>query len=193
MPINSDVRANSQSLEAGKFVELVDDTLYPPVSVVRVNYPPGITASAPVSTVEVYPKYAVLTHLTNASDIQIALSAANLNVNLADVEGVLVDSNATLDTISNTLNTAVTTIQQAVSALNQQLGQSGFDFLTGGQSVTGQYTTIQVVSTARIASITTSVGSTGALTQFDLPQGFVFNGPITALTLSSGAIFAYRK
>lgn len=55
-----------QTAEYGKFVELVNNTEYPAVSVVRISYPdntnafPSNSAVPPLSSVEVYPKYAVL-------------------------------------------------------------------------------------------------------------------------------------
>lgn len=245
MPINSNVRTAYQTAEYGKFVELVNDSQFPPVSTVRWYYPDASNAfqdssTTPVSSVEVFPKYAVLTHLTNASDISVSLSAGNLNVNLEDVENLLtdIDSNITqtalqsqstlnnslttlrsidstsstsqstlnsslttlrsIDTTStnsqSTLNNALTTLKNVESLLNQQLGQSGFDFISGGQTAaSGPYTTIQVLSAAKISSIATSSGTVGSLVNLELPQGFSFNGPITSLTLSYGAVFAYRK
>ena len=68
MPINSNVIKNYQTAEYGKFVELVNDSNYPPVSVIRWSYPdttsafPGNSAASPLSSVEIYPKYAIITH-----------------------------------------------------------------------------------------------------------------------------------
>lgn len=55
-----------QTAEYGKFVPIVGNTAYPPVSVVRLSYPdtsnafPSNSALPPVSSVDVYYKYAVL-------------------------------------------------------------------------------------------------------------------------------------
>jgi hypothetical protein len=56
---NTVVVANYQTAEYGKFVELKNHTTYPAVSVTRYNSPNAVGV-APVSSVEVYPKYAVL-------------------------------------------------------------------------------------------------------------------------------------
>jgi len=56
---NTVVVANYQTAEYGKFVELKNYTTYPAVSVTRYNSP-NATGVAPTSSVEVYPKYAVL-------------------------------------------------------------------------------------------------------------------------------------
>lgn len=55
-----------QTAENGKFVEIVGNTQYPAVSVVRWSYPdtsdafPENSGLPPVSSVDIYSKYAVL-------------------------------------------------------------------------------------------------------------------------------------
>jgi hypothetical protein len=86
MSYNSDVRQNPATLEHGKFVEIVGDSRFPATSVVRVQYPEDSSMPA-VTSVDVYPKYAVATFLANASDISIQLSASEVdigNVGLVD-------------------------------------------------------------------------------------------------------------
>ena len=69
-----------QTAEAGKFVEIVGNSLYPPISVVRWSYPdtssafPSNSAALPLSSIDVYPKYAVLTQSVNSSQISAQLS-----------------------------------------------------------------------------------------------------------------------
>jgi hypothetical protein len=64
-----------QTAEYAKFVQLNGNTSYPPVSVVRWSYPddssafPSNSALPPVSSVDVYPKYAVLTQMANYQDL----------------------------------------------------------------------------------------------------------------------------
>lgn len=111
MSIESKVVKNAQTVEYGKFVELQNDSRFPPISVVRLS--PWDQSSAfpenagkpPLTAVEIYPKYAVLTHLTNPEDIKVSLSAENINVNLADVENLVGETN-TLLLRTNTLLTA---------------------------------------------------------------------------------------
>jgi len=57
--IETRVVTNYQTAEYGKFVELKSNTLFPPVSVVRSNSP-NVPGLAPLTAVDVYPKYAVL-------------------------------------------------------------------------------------------------------------------------------------
>jgi hypothetical protein len=110
------------------------------------------------------PLFARATYLANASDISVSLSAGNLNINLEDVEDLL----------------------------KSQLGQSGFVFLTPGVTATGNFTTVQVVSTCKIATIAATNSTVGSLTAFELPQTFSFNGPITSITLQYGAAIVYK-
>ena len=185
MSINSNVIKNYQTAEYGKFVELVNNSNYPPVSVIRWSYPdtssafPGNSAALPLSSVDIYPKYAVLTHLANASDISVSLSANNLVVNADEVESLIRSTNTLLNVIS--------------SRLDDQLGQSGFNFIVGGQTASsGPYTTVQIASAAKISAIAATNSTFGELTAFELPANFSFNGPITSITLRYGAAFVYK-
>ena len=137
MTYRSNVIANAQTVEYGKFLEIQGDTRFPAISVVRNEYADSSTAS--VSSVSIYPKYAVITYLANPEDIKVSLSAENINVNLADVETILnvispdvttIKNNtdaveSTLTTISNnigTTNTAVGTINTNVGTINTAVG-----------------------------------------------------------------------
>jgi hypothetical protein len=81
-----------QTAEFGKFEEIVGSSEYPPVSVTRISYPdttnafPSNSAVEPLSSIEIYPKYAVLTKLINPEDIKVSLSAQNINMNLDEIE-----------------------------------------------------------------------------------------------------------
>lgn len=66
MSYDSNVFGNINSLEGGKFVEIQNDARFPAISVNRVRYRDN---GAPLTAVDIYPKYAVVTYLANASDI----------------------------------------------------------------------------------------------------------------------------
>jgi hypothetical protein len=89
-----------QTAEFGKFEEIVGSSEYPPVSVTRISYPdttnafPSNSAVEPLSSIEVYPKYAVLTKLINPEDIKVSLSAGSINTDLDQVETLLNDLTA---------------------------------------------------------------------------------------------------
>lgn len=57
--VETRVVANYQTAEYGKFVEIKNNSLFPPVSVTRYNEP-NATGVSPTSSTDVYPKYAVL-------------------------------------------------------------------------------------------------------------------------------------
>ncbi len=62
MSYTSDVRDNVGLPEYGKFVRIDNDTRYPAISVVRTDY----TIVPNVTSLETYPKYAVLTYNVEA-------------------------------------------------------------------------------------------------------------------------------
>ena len=96
-----------QTAEYGKFLQLGEDSLFPPVSVVRLSYPdnssafPENSAVKPLSSLEIYPKYAVLTHIVNPEDISIFLSAGNIAVELGHLEDLTEIQNTLIEGISS--------------------------------------------------------------------------------------------
>lgn len=65
MSIQSSIATNIATTEYQKFVEIQNDANFPPVSVIRWEYPDaGIN---PVSSLNVFPKYAVLTYNVNTA------------------------------------------------------------------------------------------------------------------------------
>jgi hypothetical protein len=84
--IESKVVSNPQLAEYGKFIRFDDDSRFPAISVTRVspydqsNAFPENTNRAPLTSVEVYPKYGIITYLANASDINLVLSASNVDI-----------------------------------------------------------------------------------------------------------------
>jgi hypothetical protein len=226
MAYRSNVIANAQTVEYGKFLEIQGDTRFPAISVVRNEY--ADSSSASVSSVSIYPKYAVITYLANPEDIKVSLSAENINVNLQDVETILnvispdvttIKNNtdaveSTLTTISNnigttntnvgTINTNVADIEtllvrtntlvNSVSALlGNQLGINGVVFCQPSNgTVTQNFNAIQVLSACKFSAIAIANSTTTGLTNYELPQNFTLTAPITSLTLSYGAIIAFK-
>jgi hypothetical protein len=143
MAISTNVNRNYQTAEYGKFVE-INNTAFPAVSVIRVQYPdkssafPANSGSLPLSSIEVYPKYAILTH---------------------DISSP---------------------------------GQSGFAFLSSGQSAYDSFSSIQTISATRLSGLTATNSNIGGLTSFDLPANFTFSAPILGITVQYGAILAYK-
>ena len=138
-----------QTAEYGKFLQLGEDSLFPPVSVVRLSYPdnssafPENSAVKPLSSLEIYPKYAVLTHIVNPEDISVSLSAENISVELGLLEDLTEIQNTLIEGISaeivdikqyidelelNTYNTALATDDTVEQLINVN---TRLDILTG--------------------------------------------------------------
>lgn len=78
MSYQSNININQSTLEYGKFVELQNDARFPPISVVHYEYPDMGTPG--VSSLSIYPKSALITYLANASDINLVLSASEVDI-----------------------------------------------------------------------------------------------------------------
>ena len=282
MAYQSNVVANPQTVEYGKFLEIQGDTRFPAISVVRNTYPDTNTVG--LTSLSVYPKYAVISYLANPEDIKVSLSAENINVNLADVETILnvispdvttIKNNTdavetTLTTISNnigttntnvgtintnvadietlltttntnvgtintnvgtintnvadiealltTTNTNVGTINTNVGTINtnvadietlltrtntlvssvsallgNQLGTSGVVFCQPSNgTITQNFNAVQVLSACKFSAIAIANSTTTGLTNYEFPQNFILTAPITSLTLSYGAVIAFK-
>ena len=96
--------------------------------------------------------------------------------------------------ITNTVGVSGSvTFNNASSALNASvLGLAGFVFTDNSNQVDGSFSTIQVISGTRFAGITATNSTFGNLSNYELPQGFVINGPITNYKLTYGAVLAYK-
>ena len=86
MSFESRVVKNAQTVEYGKFVEIQNDSRFPAISVTRIQYRdtsdafPNNIGLPPLTSVEIYPKYGVITYLANASDINLVLSASEVDI-----------------------------------------------------------------------------------------------------------------
>jgi hypothetical protein len=92
---NTVVVANQQLAEAGKFIDLSQNTKFPSVSVVRTRYPdkteafPGNTGAQPITSIEIYPKYGVISYIANTDEFAVTLSAGQIYLDTALIEGHL--------------------------------------------------------------------------------------------------------
>lgn len=89
--INTNVVKSYQTAEYGKFVELTDSR-FPAVSVVRTSFPdqsnafPNNVGAPPLTSVDVYPKYGILSHITNFDDLSITLSANDVTIGAVELK-----------------------------------------------------------------------------------------------------------
>jgi hypothetical protein len=89
----NDIRTNISQLEYNKFVELsAANSIFQPISVVRWTYPDGRLNALPISSVDIYPKYAVLSYIANPEEINVnnfAVSAEEFTVYFDELESCL--------------------------------------------------------------------------------------------------------
>ena len=111
MPYNSAVFGTPQLPESNKFVEITNDSRFPPTSVIHWDYRDSGYA---LSSVDVFSKYGVITYLANPDDIKISLSAENININLQDVENLLIKTNTLLQS-NSAINVDNFPLTQAIS------------------------------------------------------------------------------
>jgi hypothetical protein len=110
---NVNVVSNYQQAEYGKFLQLIDSTSFPAVSVTRIEHPdttqafPQNTNAPSLTTIDVYPKYATLNYVVNATDFPsptINLSAGTVNISTSALTNYAADIDSQ---IINVINPAV--------------------------------------------------------------------------------------
>jgi len=132
MSFQSNIIKNAQTVEYGKFVELVGDSRFPAVSVTRIQYRdtsdafPNNKGLPPLTSVEIYPKFAILSHLTNPEDIKVSLSAENINVNLSDVEDILNIISPNVNDIKTNTNDIENLIKQTNTLLTANSSNTSY-------------------------------------------------------------------
>ena len=162
---NSDVRVNQNLPEYGKFVEIKEDSRFPAVSVTRFNSP-NVAGMAPVSSVDTYSKYAVLTHLVNASDITLTLSASNVDIGNVGI----IDHTSGTDVYAQIVRTA-TVGGDEVGAVRV--------ITTGTTPVSGTITINNPVSSFSLVNPVTAVTINNPVSSFSLVN------PVTAVTINN--------
>lgn len=179
MAYNSDVRTQIQIPESGKFVEIVGDSRFPPISVNRTH-----TGDGSIETAE-FSKYAVLTHIVNASDINISLSSSNLDIGNVGV----IDHTSGTDVFAQIVRTETVGGFEvgAVRVLTQDL-ESNIDDITIGDKA-GNYAAVNAPLSALRTFTTNPVSAVSitnpvtAVTVLNTVSSFSLVNPITAVTV----------
>lgn len=83
-------------------------------------------------------------------------------------------------------------MKQSVSITGAGSGFNGAVTETGTTAVTGDFSHIQVLADAVFATFTERLGSGDAMTGFTIAVGTVITGRISAFTLTSGKVRAYK-
>jgi hypothetical protein len=170
---DSDVRVNQNLPEYGKFVEIKEDSRFPAVSVTRFNSP-NVAGMAPVSSVDTYSKYAVLTHLVNASDINISLSASNVDIGNVGI----IDHTSGTDVYAQIVRTA-TVGGSEVGAV--RVITSGITPVSGTITVSNPVTAVTVLNTVSSFSLVNPVSSFSLVNPV---TAVTINNPVTAISVT---------
>ena len=169
MPYNSAVFGTPQLPESNKFVEITNDSRFPPTSVIHWDYRDSGYA---LSSVDVFSKYGVITYLANPDDIKISLSAENININLQDVENLLIKTNTLLQS-NSAINVNNFPLTQAISgSVTNTVAISTTQTLPVSGSVT-------VLNPVTAVNITGSVATNFNPTQVDAFNRLRVSNPLT--------------
>jgi len=103
---NTTYTVNRSQAEQAIYLELQGDTRFPAVSVTRLDYPdqsqafPANNGVPPISSVEVYPKFATLNYIVNPEDVTYALLAQDGFIVADNTSGQVNGSFSTIQVIS---------------------------------------------------------------------------------------------
>ena len=178
MAYNSDVREPMNVSESGKFVRIENDTRFPPLSTQIIN--PGDKS---IVTSE-YSKYAVLTHIVNASDINISLCASNVdigNVGIIDhTSGTDVYAQITrTDTVGGFEVGAVSVITSGVNSIS---GNVTINNPVSSFSLVNPVTSVTVLNPVSSFSL---VNPVTAFTVLNPVSSFSLVNPVTAVSITT--------
>lgn len=116
MPFDTNVTSNFQQLEYQKFVNIVNETQFPPVSVLRTSF-------NNLTSIDVYPKTAILTYQVNT----VPLSVQDIQIGAVEIKNSSSDDRVIVDTSGNLYTAAAprnTTAWGGVSGLTSTDGTS---------------------------------------------------------------------
>lgn len=79
------------------------------------------------------------------------------------------------------------------SLFKREFGQNGFDYINDTSANVGDWVAVKATGDANAVFTTLSTETGDTLNSTTLKAGDVIYGPFTAITLTSGAVIAYRK
>ena len=190
MPYNSNVIKNTSQVENSKFVEIKNDSRFPAISVTRVNYADASQAfnnntnTILLSTIDVYPKYGVITYIANTDDFAVSLSAGQVNldttqmeIHLSNIDQSTADHTDILQIIEqNTFDTASAT---------DQMFQEIIDISTKASVLTATNFSTSVKQDTQITLEKTLTANSVFGTLSTQPLYIVNTQPLTALSITN--------
>jgi len=173
----SNVVANYQTAEYGKFIQLTS-TDFPAISVTRLRYPDDSAAYnnagvPPISSVEIYPKYAILAHITNPNDI-----VANVTVNSPTINF----NTAPLTAIEYSIYTSVSGSNATLSnifAASSAVDINTFDTLTAVTAFNNNFMSSVTALSVTVVNPVTAVSSKQTVTNWDVLSAALNNSTYT--------------
>ena len=190
MPYNSNDIKNTSQVENSKFVEIKNDSRFPAISVTRVNYADASQAfnnntnTILLSTIDVYPKYGVITYIANTDDFAVSLSAGQVNldttqmeIHLSNIDQSTADHTDILQIIEqNTFDTASAT---------DQMFQEIIDISTKASVLTATNFSTSVKQDTQITLEKTLTANSVFGTLSTQPLYIVNTQPLTALSITN--------
>jgi hypothetical protein len=158
---NPNVIANPQTAEYGKFTQL-NGTRFPAVSVARIQYPdksqafPGNTNALPVTTIDVYPKFGVLSYIANTDDFAVSLSAGQINLDTSLIEFHISNIDAETTIMANALTATEWNTFDAASGINEL----NYNFVTAAAVLTANQFNTNTLLNSVTANQATAVNQT---------------------------------
>ena len=162
---NTNVISSPTYAEAGKFVDLSKNTRFPSVSVIRTSYPddteafPANAGVPPITSVDIYPKYGVISYIANTDEFAVSLSAGQVNLDTTQIEAHL--SNIDPATQAMELNT--------------------FDTLTAVTAFNNNFMHSITALSVTVVNPITAVSTTQSVTNWDVLSTAVNNSTYTTL------------
>lgn len=145
---NTNVIANAQTAEYGKFIKLDDQTRFPAVSVTRYQYFdgtaafPGNSSLPTLSTVDIYPKFGVISYIANTDEFAVSLSAEQVNLDTTQIEYHLSNIDAETTIMANALTATELNTFDAASGINEL----NYNFVTSVDALTSNTYHAQISS-----------------------------------------------
>lgn len=167
MSYNSDVRVSITSLEHSKFVEISNDARLPATSAIRIQYTES-TELPPITSVDVYPKHAVVTYIANVDEISTGIGSAvsspvvqNWGVVKAEFGSSYVAFPSVLASTVNVLNNTGTTI-----TLKKTSGTTGIPLPDKSSVDINVVANANEISLIRTDGSSSTVSAYGIITQY---------------------------
>jgi hypothetical protein len=190
MPYNSNVIKNTSQVENSKFVEIKNNSRFPAISVTRVNYADASQAfnnntnTILLSTIDVYPKYGVITYIANTDDFAVSLSAGQVNLDTTQMEIHLSNIDQTTSGHTDILQAIEQSTFDTASATDQMF-QEIIDISTKASVLTATNFSTSVKQDTQITLEKTLTANSIFGTLSTQPLYIVNTQPLTALSITN--------